>query len=235
MMSITDHAIVQKVLRKITRHGAAATLHLACIKLANLLLPFKILRAMHAMRADPAFLACPRQYRAAFPGEAALAELANDPAAELSPQFLRDALGAGDECLAIMCGDRLAAYGWYSTRPTPAISPELLLHFAPRYVYMFKGFTLPGHRGHRLHAIGKTRALRHYLSKGYHGLLSYVESTNFESLKSNYRMGFENFGSIYVVRLFGRYFAFASPGCKRFEFRLERAAAPMHRLQPGKT
>jgi hypothetical protein len=234
MVSITDHAIVQKALRKIEQRGAAAALHLAGMKLVNRVLYFKILRGMHAKRADPAFLACPKPYAAAFVGAEALAVSTRDPAAELSPQFVPEALGAGDECLAIFCRGKLAAYGWYSTRPTPAVSPELPLHFAPGYVYMYKGFTLPGHRGHRLHAIGKTRALRHYLAKGYQGLLSYVESTNFESLKSNHRMGYETFGSIYVVRLFGRHFAFASPGCKRFEFRLERAAAPARLFRRGK-
>ena len=83
-------------------------------------------------------------------------------------------IAAGDECLAIFRGAELAAYGWYSTRPTPAVAPELVLHFAPGYVYQYKGFTLPAHRGYRLHAIGKTRALRHYLEKHYRGLLSYV-------------------------------------------------------------
>lgn len=233
-MSITDHAMVQKALRKIERHGLAGALHRAWIKLVNRVLPFKILRAMHVGRADPAFLACPKPYTAGFVDAEALAESTRDPAADLSAQFVPAALGAGDECLAIFCRGKLAAYGWYSTRPTPAVSPELLLHFAPGYVYMYKGFTLPGHRGHRLHAIGKTRALRHYQTKGYRGLLSYVESTNFDSLKSNDRMGYETFGSIYVVRLFGRYFAFASPGCKRFDFRLERSSAPARLLRRGK-
>ena len=123
----------------------------------------------------------------------------------------------------------VTAFGYYAwdkvrSRSADGRVPELVLHFAPGYVYQYKGFTVPAHRGQRLHAIGKTRALRHYLSKGYRGLLSYVESTNFESLKSNDRMGYETFGSIYVVRLFGRYLAFSTPGCRRYQFRLEPAA-----------
>ena len=234
MMSITDHAMVQKALGKIERYGASATLHRALMKLVNRVVPFKILRAMHVEQVDPAFLACPKGYSAAFLDAKALAEIAKDPAAELSPQVVQDALAAGDKCLAIFRGDKLAAYSWYSTRPTPALSPELLLHFAPSYVYMYKGFTLPGHRGQRLHAIGKTRALCHYRAKGFLGLISYVESTNLSSLKSNFRMGYETFGSIYVVRLFGRYFAFASPGCKRLDFRVERSRPPFALLRRGK-
>ncbi len=47
-------------------------------------------------------------------------------------------------------------------------------------------------------------------------------------------MGYRTFGSIYVVRLFGRYFAFSTPGCRRFEFRIERAAVVARPLQRGK-
>lgn len=216
------------------RHGVAAGLHFAWMKLVNFVVPFRILRGMCVTQVDNAFLACPKQYAARFLGAKALTHLSQDLAAELSRQFVREAIAAGDQCLAILHGDELAAYGWYSTRPTPAVAPELVLHFAPGYVYQYKGFTVPAHRGHRLHAIGKTRALRHYLSKGYRGLLSYVESTNFESLKSNNRMGYETFGSIYVVRLFGRYFAFSTPGCRRFDFRIEPAAAAARPLQRGK-
>jgi hypothetical protein len=54
-------------------------------------------------------------------------------------------------------------------------------------------------------------------------MVSYVESTNFDSLKSCFRMGYRVFGSIYVIRLLGRSFAFSSPGCTPFGFRLEIA------------
>jgi hypothetical protein len=147
-VSITDQSLVQKALRKLRRHGPRATLHLACIRLVNLVLPFKILRGMYASRVEPALLACP--YRPTFLPAKALADL------------------------------------------------------------------------------------QHYLSKGYDGMLSHVESTNFDSLKSAARMGAEMFGSICVVRIFGRHFAFSSPGCRRFDFRIEDAAAPARGLRRGK-
>jgi hypothetical protein len=85
---------------------------------------------------------------------------------------------------------------------------------------MYKGFTDPRHRGQRLHAIGMTRALQHYRSAGYRGIVSYVESTNFDSLKSCFRMGYAMFGSVYMVKLFGHWLTFSSPGCWRFDFRV---------------
>jgi hypothetical protein len=89
---------------------------------------------------------------------------------------------------------------------------------------MYKGFTAERYRGRRLHAIAKSYALRHFLNRGYRGVISYVDSTNFRSLRSNARMGGAKFGSIYLVHLFGRWFTFATPGCRRFGFHIEVAA-----------
>jgi len=47
-------------------------------------------------------------------------------------------------------------------------------------------------------------------------------------------MGYKTFGSIYVMRLFGRYFALCTPGCRRYEFRIETAAPAARPLQRGK-
>jgi L-amino acid N-acyltransferase YncA len=93
-------------------------------------------------------------------------------------------------------------------------------------VYMYKGFTDDNYRGQRLHAIGMTRALRYYLATGHRGIVSYVESTNFDSLKSCFRMGYEAFGTVYLLKLFGRWFSVSSPGCRRFGFRVVSTSAP---------
>jgi hypothetical protein len=219
-MSLTDLPIVQKAFRKQQRHGLGALLHLLWMRLVNGFVPFKILRGVYVGKADPGFLDYPPHYTPSFLAPRALHEFAADPAPELSRAFVDEALRHGDECYAICDGETLAAYGWYSTRPTPIQPSHLELHFADGYVYMYKGFTDKRYRGQRLHAIAMTRALQHYLDSGYRGLVSYVESTNFDSLKSCRRMGCEVFGSVYVLQLFGRYFTFSSPGCKAFEFRV---------------
>jgi hypothetical protein len=222
-MSKKHHSVVQRALDKIARHGVGNTLHLVGLKLVNLVLPLKILRGVYVERPDAAFLESPEEYRAGFLPARTLGEFAQDPATELSPEFVEQALEAGDECYAFCDGAKLAAYGWYATTPTAVGSPHLLLHFSPSYVYMYKGFTGDAYRGQRLHAIGMTRALREYRQRGFRGLVSYVESTNFDSLKSCDRMGYRVFGSIYLLRLFGRDFAFSSPGCRQFDFRVEKA------------
>ena len=227
-MSLTDLPVVQKAFHKFRRHGFGALIHFVCLKAVNRVLPFKILRGLHVSKADPAFLDYPPQYTPSFAAPRELQAFAEDPASEMSRGFVEEALRNGDECYAIRDGQTLAAYGWYSTRPTPIHPSELELHFAEGYVYMYKGFTDTRYRGQRLHAIGMTRALQHYLDCGYRGFVAYVESSNFDSLKSCLRMGYEVFGSVYVVQLFGRYFAWSSPGCDAFQFRVtarERAVA----------
>ena len=233
-MSITEQSLVQKALRRVRSHGAAAALHFAGLKLINLIVPFKILRGMYMGTPRQAFLSCPPPYEPGLLSAQTLTRLSHDPATELTPHFVRDALAAGDQCYGMRHGERLIAYGWYSTRPTPTVSPELLLHFGPEYVYMYKGFTADRYRGRRLHAIAKTYALRHFVNRGYHGVVSYIESTNFRSLRSNARMGGENFGSIYLVRLFGRWFTFPTPGCKRFGFHIEVARPPLSTPLPAR-
>ena len=225
-MSLTDLPIVQKAFRKLQRHGAGAFIHLLFVRLISFIIPFKILRGVHIAKADPAFHDYPPQYTPSFLSARELHEFASDPATEMSRAFVDEALRNGDECYAICDGGTLAAYGWYSTRPTPIDPSDLELSFADGYVYMYKGFTDKRYRGQRLHAIGMTRALQHYLDTGYQGFVSYVESTNFDSLKSCFRMGYDVFGSVYVLRLVGRYFTFSSPGCKAFDFRVTSTTPP---------
>lgn len=215
--------LVQKLRRKLERYGLWRTLYAIALKALNAVFVLKILRGVHVERPDASFLSCPENYSAGFLTARELREYARDPQTELSDAFLDEALMRGDQCYAIRDGQVLAAYGWYSFGNTPIGLSDLVVSFNPQYVYMYKGFTDTRYRGQRLHAIGMSRALAHYLSSGYKGLVSYVEAHNFDSLKSCFRMGYGVFGSIYVTRLFGRYVTFSSPGCKRFRFRLEHA------------
>ncbi len=83
-------------------------------------------------------------------------------------------------------------------------------------------------------AIGSIPVLRDRLSQAFHGLtlkgvnkvvkkglIAYVESTNFDSLKSTTRMGYKAFGSVIVMNVLGRYFQYATPGCEPFGFQIE--------------
>ena len=215
--------IVQTVRRKVERHGLGNTVYAQALKALNSLFLLRILRGVYVERPDASFLSCPENYTCGFLTASELRHYARDPETEMSDAFLDEALARGDQCYAIRDGQALAAYGWYSFGSTPIGLSDLVLNFGSDHVYMYKGFTDTRYRGQRLHAIGMTSALAHYLSCGYKGLVSYVEAYNFDSLKSCFRMGYAVFGSVYVTRGFGRHVTFSSPGCKRFEFRLEHA------------
>ena len=214
----------QALAQKAKRHGAGAVVHEYALRALNAVVVAKVLKGVYVERPHPDFLACPR-HAARLLGEAELRAFAADPVNEMSMRFVDEALARGDQCFAIVDGERLAAYGWYAFGPTPIGLPDLLLHFERGWVYMYKGFTHADYRGQRLHAIGMTRALAHYVDKGHRGLVSYVESVNFDSLKSCFRMGYAEFGAVYVVKALGRYFAVSSAGCGRFDFRLEAPPA----------
>jgi hypothetical protein len=141
----------------------------------------------------------------------------------MSVDFIEQAMGRGDECFGIFDGPQLVSLGWYSNQPTP-LSETLTLCFDRSWQYMYKGYTLRSHRGKRLHGVGMTKALYAYTKRGSRGLISYVRSTNFQSLRSTERMGYRIFGDIYVAEAIGRPLIWATPGCAAYDFRVERRA-----------
>jgi len=211
-------------LRKARRHGLGKALYVALLTVLGHSRWFRILRGHYVDQVNPLLLDVPAPYAATFLTASGLEEFAREPHAALSGQFIHNAVAKGDRCYGFTHNGALVGFAWYATNPT-RVSPELSLHFSRNYVYMYKAFTHEMHRGKRLYPIGMSRALRHYRSVGYEGMLAYVEATNLDSLKSCARMGCRVFGSIYVVGLLGRYFAYSSPGCARFGFRIKSRSA----------
>jgi len=213
---------VGRVRASLARHGATRTAFYFALKALNRVVLIRILRGFHIEDPDPAYLGVPEGYRCGFLDERTLAGCCGREEYELTEEFLRRALGKGDECYGIVAGGTLVAYGWYSKTATE-VTEGLRLSFDPRYIYMYKGFTHPQHRGRRLHAIGMTKALEAYRQRGHRGLVSFVDADNFDSLKSVHRMGYRCFGSLFVVRILGHYLSLATPGCKEYGFGLETA------------
>lgn len=205
-------------------YGTGAALHDVQVRSISKVMPLQILRGMTAVLSD----VDPRMfdatgYQTRFATREELLRAVEDPeiAAEMSREFVEAALAKGDEAYAIFEGEKLVSMGWYSNQPTD-ISDDLVLHFDPAWVYMYKGYTLVSHRGKRLHGIGMSLALRAYTERGSRGLISYVKSNNFSSLRSIARMGYRLFGDVYAVQAFGRVMTWATRGCAPYQFRLEK-------------
>lgn len=145
-----------------------------------------------------------------------------------SREFYEGAIARGDRCHYMADGNRVASYGWYATRPVPAVD-DTWIHFSPEYVYMYKGFTCPEYRGKQLHAYGMAHAAVEARARGYRGLISYVEVQNEGSLRSVARLGYRTFGTCVHLRVFGRTWTFSSPGCRPYGFELSLSPTPRAR------
>lgn len=209
--------------RAISRaYGWAAAVHDLGCRAINKVARLQILKGMTVRMRDirDASLLDAPGFECRFAGEDELIRYAGSGEHEFSPAFLRRAFGRGDRCYAIWDGaGNLASHGWYSNLPT-AIDDEFELHFERAYTYMYKGFTLPAYRGKRLHAVGMCRALKTVTEEGKSGLISWVYSNNFASLRSVERMGYRIFGTACSLEIAGSILTYASAGCDEHGFRL---------------
>jgi len=209
--------------RNVRNHGAPAAIYDVVVRSINRFVYLKNFECVAIEQVDPGSLTLPAHLECVRLDNLRLSLFGGVRENELPEEFVRDALAAGDECYAVLDGDTLASYGWYSKRPT-LVNSDLRLHFNRQYVYMYKGFTSKLYRGQRLHAIGMMLALDEYRKQGFKGLVSYVESNNFDSLKSCYRMGYKTCGHLRVLRLAGRYFIQRGQGCSDYGLELQRGA-----------
>ncbi|MDX1429290.1 MAG: hypothetical protein R3282_03335, partial [Rhodothermales bacterium] len=131
-----------------------------------------------------------------------------DPRNDLTHEFLDYAESKGDWCYAITDGDVLASYGWYSAHPTRFIK-GLVIEVDEGDIYMYRGYTIQGYRGRRLHGFGMAQACRAFTQKGYSRLVSYVDAKNVSSSRSAGKLGYENRACIYVLRVVGMNFVWA--------------------------
>jgi len=212
--------------RDMENFGFSKSIYNFTIKAINRFIFFKPLNCVYIDNADPRYMG-DEKYQYGFLDSDTLMNLAKNKDNGLPLDFVREALEKGDECYGIMDGKSLTSFGWYSNKPTfvtfgPAENEKesLWLQFAADYIYMYNGYTHKNYRGQRLHAIGMTRALKDYLDRGFKGLVSYVESNNFASLNSCYRMGYKDLGKIYILKIFGKHFIYHSKSCRQYEFRL---------------
>jgi GNAT superfamily N-acetyltransferase len=181
---------------------------------------FRELKCVTIRDVDPTYLAIDPRFHHGFLDEPALRRFSGEPPYDLSAPFLDEALANGDECYAILDGDRLASFGWYS-RVTTKVTHQIVFQFDRRHVYMYKGYTDPAYRGRRLHAIGMTWALQRFRERGADGLISYVDASNFDSLRSCYRMGYRDIGHMYYMHAAGRSWMHTDAACRRFGASLE--------------
>lgn len=212
----------------IQRHGLGPTLHHAVYRAANYVTQVAAWDTMVLTPdvLDESLLRHEGRVHGRMVEAAAMRPYVADPANLLTDAFIDEAIARRDQCYVLFEGDELANYGWYSTHPVrlTEIRGEPTLHFDPSYAYMYHTFTRPEHRGRRLNAVGIAAALEGWVDAGFSGLLGYVVSSNYASLKSLARLGFQTFGHLILFTVGEHQVWRLTPGCKKYGFRVEAAA-----------
>jgi hypothetical protein len=135
-----------------------------------------------------------------------------------SPAFASEALSRGDRCFGVFEGERLLYCGWYSNRPTPALS-DLLVSVGPGYLYSYKAHTHAEHRGRGLHRYGVAAAAAQLAAEGEtRGIVAYIEASNVSSLLSSRTLGDEFLGFVVLSTIAGATRSVVTPACRRVGF-----------------
>lgn len=162
-----------------------------------------------------------------------VAGFAAQPQYEFKSSLLPRAQAGTDLCFAGFVDGQLASYGWYSLAPeVPADDFGLVMAGPSNSAYMHNGFTHPDFRGRRLHGIGMGRALHALAEYGITALLSDVDWANHASLRSCWRLGYQNLGNLYT---FGRgrlRFAIRPKAALRHGVTFDRRASEATETQP---
>jgi hypothetical protein len=186
----------------LTRYGMGALVHDAGCRLVNKAVSLRILRGTIVRLqdiTDESLFEVPAGYDARFAPLDDLRPYARAGLHDLCVPMLAQRETNGDRCYAIWKDGELAAYSFFSTPPSP-VDDHFTFHYDPAWIYPNGGYTVPAYRGRRLHARGASQALRVFAQEGKQGLVSWVLSNNFASLRSSRRMGRRIFGTAYLLR-----------------------------------
>jgi hypothetical protein len=146
-----------------------------------------------------------------------LLRAAGDPALDMSPDFVRSALARGDFAIGAFEGDRLVGYAWRTFAAAPDVD-GLWVRVEPPCHYLYKGFTLPSHRGRHIQVAIPLFSDRFFLEQGYTSEVGIVDIANFASINNGKRLGRRKIGYAGYVKWFGRCFPFRTPGVRKIGF-----------------
>ena len=122
----------------------------------------------------------------------------------------------GDVCTASVCQDEIVGFNFYTFQDT-IVRDGLTFRVPQGYVYSFKSFTAPSHRGRKLEPDRwkASRAHRNRVLGKDPKSIFYINVTNLESLAANKMSKSSTLGYAAYALLFERLLIFNSPGCKR--------------------
>jgi hypothetical protein len=223
-MQQTDSGVRHKLdhLRYLYRHGGVGgVLFFLIYKLVNhftRLLVFRV-AIIEPPELVAAHLGHLGAYRHGFCSAAELAPFVDDPENDLSREFIEYATAQGDSCYAIFDGDLLVSYCWNSDKPT-RIEHDLYMGFRNGYLYRYKEYTRPSHRGRRLGSYGQAESLRLFAASGVKGCAGYVEANNCIQYRMLQRMNHRFPGFIVMLGRGPTPWIWYSPGARAWGFQV---------------
>jgi GNAT superfamily N-acetyltransferase len=161
------------------------------------------------------------ELEARFLSSEEIVRFAGDDRDRYSPSFAMEALARGDRCFGVIEHGRLVCYCWYAAGAAPVFDDIEVAVDRP-FVYGYKAFTDPAHRGRGLHIFGISAAAQHLRPEGCTGIAAYIEADNVAPLMSARKMGESFVGSVVLFRAFGKFRWLVSPGCDKIGFRVIR-------------
>jgi hypothetical protein len=129
-----------------------------------------------------------------------VARYSQDPAYYIEPVLAERVQSGREVCYAALCGDRLAAFGFYALDYIePQHASGVAMSFPPGVAFMTFGLTHPDFRGARLHGLIMSGALKSLGDRGITKFASLVARSNLASLKSCYRLGWISLGNMTII------------------------------------
>jgi hypothetical protein len=129
-----------------------------------------------------------------------VAKFSQDPAYYIESVLAERVRNGREVCYAALCGDRLAAFGFYALRYVePQHASGVAMSFPAGVAFMTFGLTHPDFRGARLHGLIMAGALKALGDRGITKFASLVARSNLASLKSCYRLGWTSLGNMTII------------------------------------
>jgi len=149
-----------------------------------------------------------------YASEEDLADMFKDPDYKMSDAKM-EAFKDGDQCLLSFVDDELAGYTWVHLKGRPLLFPGLKLQTPLDYCYNYAALTLPKFRGLGLQGIRHYHLLNNPEWRDKVGLIGYVVSTNWDSIKGQSKSGYHSIGRIWLFGTKKRYMVFISNSLKK--------------------
>ncbi|MEH6558936.1 MAG: hypothetical protein V7708_14140 [Oceanicoccus sp.] len=142
-----------------------------------------------------------------------------NPALDMLPEMVSDALARSDYCVGTIIDGQLVSYAWRSFMGAPH-TDKIWVRVGPNSSYNYKSYTLPEFRGQHIAERRKYCGNKQLQRRGINNKQSFIASTNYSSLAGTIRSNSKHLGYAGYLHLFGKIFLFHSTGVKKegFEF-----------------